>query len=263
VEDDAAERQCISDLIGDSDILVTAVASGEEALEVLNTDEPFDGMVLDLHLPGMSRFDVMERLQASPSLCTLPVVVYTGQELTKKEEARLHKMSRSIVIKDARSPERLLDETALFLHRVATDLPPEKRKMLERIYESDAALNGKQVLIVDDDVRNIFALTSVLERHGVAVMSAESGKDAIKALEGTPGIGIVLMDIMMPEMDGYETIRAVRKNPLLQTLPVIALTARAMKGDREKCIEAGASDYIAKPVNPDQLLSLLRVWLYK
>jgi len=161
------------------------------------------------------------------------------------------------------SPERLLDETALFLHRVVVDLPEEKQKMLDRLHRSDEALVGKKVLVVDDDMRNIFALSSVLERRGMAVLTAGTGREAIATLESTPDVAIVLMDIMMPEMDGYATMQVIRQNPSFRRLPIIALTAKAMKGDREKCLEAGASEYLAKPVNTEQLLSALRMWLHR
>ena len=172
-------------------------------------------------------------------------------------------MAKSIVLKDVQSPERLLDETALFLHRVVTDLPEAKQHMLERLHSSNEALRGRKVLVVDDDARNIFALTTVLENHEMEVISATNGRQAIDLIEQTEDLSAVLMDIMMPEMDGYETMREIRKSPKFRALPILALTAKAMKGDREKCLEAGASDYIAKPVNTEQLLSLLRVWLYR
>jgi CheY-like chemotaxis protein len=172
-------------------------------------------------------------------------------------------MAKSIVVKGVQSPERLLDETSLFLHRLVADLPEAKRKMLEKLHESDELLVGTKVLVVDDDARNIFALSSILEQHSMVVLSAGTGREAITILENTPDVSLVLMDIMMPEMDGYETMRAIRQNSALRRLPMIALTAKAMKGDREKCLEAGASDYIAKPVNPEQLLSLMRVWLHR
>jgi CheY-like chemotaxis protein len=168
-----------------------------------------------------------------------------------------------VVVKGVESPERLLDETALFLHRVVGELPPEKQRMLERLHRSDDDLVGRPVLVVDDDVRNIFALSSVLERRGMKVLSASTGREAISILESTPGVSIVLMDIMMPEMDGYETMQLIRQNPAYRRLPIVALTAKAMKGDREKCLEAGASDYLAKPVNTEQLLSSLRMWLHR
>jgi CheY-like chemotaxis protein len=191
------------------------------------------------------------------------VVVFTGKELSPEEDARLRSLARSVVVKGVESPERLLDETALFLHRIVADLPPEKRKMLDRLHRSDEALVGKKVLVVDDDVRNIFALSSVLERRGILVLTAGTGREAIATLESTPEVAIVLMDIMMPEMDGYETMQVIRQNTTFRRLPIVALTAKAMKGDREKCLEAGASDYLAKPVNTEQLLSVLRMWLHR
>jgi CheY-like chemotaxis protein len=176
---------------------------------------------------------------------------------------QLHRFARSVVVKGVESPERLLDETALFLHRVVANLPEQKQQMIDRLHRSDEALIGKTVLVVDDDVRNIFALSSVLERRGMRVLTASTGREAIATLESTPGLAIALMDIMMPEMDGYRTIQAIRQNPSFRRLPIIALTAKAMKGDREKCLEAGASDYLAKPVNTEQLLSSLRMWLHR
>jgi CheY-like chemotaxis protein len=193
----------------------------------------------------------------------LPIVVFTGKELSPEEDARLHTLARSVVLKGVESPERLLDETALFLHRVVTDLPANKQKMIEQLHRSDEALVGRKVLVVDDDVRNIFALSSVLERRGMIVLTASTGREAISTLESTPDVAIVLMDVMMPEMDGYETMQAIRSNSEMRRLPIIALTAKAMKGDREKCLEAGASEYLAKPVNTEQLLSALRMWLHR
>jgi CheY-like chemotaxis protein len=190
-------------------------------------------------------------------------VVFTGKVLSPEEDIRLHTLARSVVVKGVESPERLLDQTALFLHRVVADLPLEKQQMLDRLHSSDDDLVGKKVLVVDDDVRNIFALSSVLERRGMTVLTAGTGREAIAMLDSTPDLAIVLMDIMMPEMDGYETMQVIRRNPSLRRLPIIALTAKAMKGDREKCLEAGASDYLAKPVNIEQLLSALRMWLHR
>jgi CheY-like chemotaxis protein len=262
VEDNPAEQLSIRELLGHDDIDVHSVTTGSEALSRIES-ESFDCVVLDLRLPDMSGFDVLEKLREMPNLSDLPVVVFTGKELTPEEDARLHVLARSVVVKGVESPERLLDETALFLHRVVADLPVGKQKMLERLHRSDDALVGKKVLVVDDDVRNIFALSSVLERRGMSVLSAGTGNEAISILESTPDIGIVLMDIMMPEMDGYETMQIVRQNPSFRRLPIIALTAKAMKGDREKCLEAGASEYLAKPVNTEQLLSALRMWLHR
>jgi CheY-like chemotaxis protein len=206
---------------------------------------------------------MLEALREDGSLSDLPVVIFTGKELTAEEDAQLHTLARSVVVKGVESPERLLDETSLFLHRVISDLPSEKQRMLDRLYHSDDDLVGRAVLVVDDDVRNIFALSSALERRGMTVLTASTGREALTTLESTPDVAIVLMDVMMPEMDGYETMRAVRKNPAFRRLPIVALTARAMKGDREKCLEAGASDYLAKPVNTEQLLSVLRAWLHR
>jgi len=205
----------------------------------------------------------LEELRDDAELSDVPVVVFTGRELSAEEDAELHTMARSIVVKGVESPERLLDETALFLHRIVTDLPPDKQRMLERLTSSDEDLVGRTVLLIDDDARNIFALSSVLERRGMRVLTATTGSEAIALVETTPDLAIVLMDIMMPEMDGYQTIRVIRQKPAFRRLPIIALTAKAMKGDREKCMEAGASDYLAKPVNTEQLLSALRMWLHR
>ncbi|HTZ35136.1 MAG TPA: response regulator, partial [Stellaceae bacterium] len=208
-------------------------------------------------------FELLENLRADDNLSQVPVVVFTGRELSPEEDAQLHTMARSVVVKGVESPERLLDETALFLHRVVADLPEDKQRMIERLHSSDEALVGRTVLLVDDDARNIFALSSVLERRGMRVLTATTGSEAVEAVRSTPELAIVLMDIMMPEMDGYQTIGVIRADSAFRRLPIIALTAKAMKGDREKCLEAGASDYLAKPVNTEQLLSALRMWLHR
>ncbi|HEV3080402.1 MAG TPA: response regulator, partial [Gemmataceae bacterium] len=262
VEADEAQRTNILDLIGDGDVHSAAVATGEEALAVLRNNR-FDCMVLDLTLPDMSGFDLINKMKKQAELHDLPIIIYTGRDLTKEEETELARLADAAIIKDVASPGRLLDETALFLHRVEANLPEAKKRILRQIHDTDPVLAGRKVLIVDDDLRNIFALTCTLERHQMEVLHAENGRTGIEVLRGTPGIDIVLMDIMMPEMDGYETMRTIRKIEEFKALPIIALTAKAMKGDREKCVEAGASDYIAKPVNAEQLLSLLRVWLYR
>jgi CheY-like chemotaxis protein/signal transduction histidine kinase/HAMP domain-containing protein len=262
VEDNPAEQLSIRELLGYSDIDVEVAATGSQALAAIN-QQPFDCVVLDLRLPDMSGFEILERFRDTPSLSHLPVVVFTGKDLSPEEDARLHMLARSVVVKGVESPERLLDETALFLHRVVTDLPPEKQKMLDLLHHSDEALVKKKVLVVDDDVRNIFALSSVLERRGMSVLTAGTGREAIATLESTPDVAIVLMDIMMPDMDGYETMQIIRQNPSFRRLPIVALTAKAMKGDREKCLEAGASEYLAKPVNTEQLLSALRMWFHR
>jgi len=262
VEDNEIERESIVALLAHDDVEIGAVGSGSEALNLLSR-EPFDCCVIDLRLPDMTGFELLDKLQEDESLSDLPVVVFTGKELTREEEERLKVVAKSVVLKDVQSPERLFDETALFLHRVVADLPEAKRQMLERLHGSNEVLRHRKVLVVDDDVRNIFALTSVLENQEMEVLTATNGRQAIDMIQKTPDLSVVLMDIMMPEMDGYETMRQIRKDPQLRTLPILALTAKAMKGDREKCLEAGASDYIAKPVNTDQLLALLRVWLHR
>jgi HAMP domain-containing protein/CheY-like chemotaxis protein/signal transduction histidine kinase len=262
VEDNPVERMSITELLGHDDIEIQTAATGREALDMLR-EEPADCLVLDLRLPDMSGFEVLEELKSDTKLSDIPVVVFTGRELSVEEDAQLHSMARSIVVKGVESPERLLDETALFLHRVISDLPHEKQQMIEKLHSSDEHLFGRSVLLVDDDARNIFALSSVLERRGMNVLTATTGREAIELVEKTSDLALVLMDIMMPEMDGYQTTQAIRANPAFRRLPIIALTAKAMKGDREKCLEAGASDYLAKPVNTEQLLSALRMWLHR
>jgi CheY-like chemotaxis protein/HAMP domain-containing protein/signal transduction histidine kinase len=262
VEDDEAVRQSIVELIGNGDVQTTTVETGAAALEALQAAR-YDCMVLDLGLPDMTGFQLITRVKSEIGLRKLPTIVYTGKQLTPREEAELGRLAESVVIKDASSPERLLDETALFLHRVTARLPEGKRRLLEQLHRTDPTLTGRTVLVIDDDVRNIFALTTFLERSEMKVVYAESGREGIARLQATPQVDAVLMDVMMPEMDGYETMRAIREMPKFRNLPILAVTAKAMKGDREKCIEAGASDYIAKPVDMDQLLSLLRVWLYR
>jgi CheY-like chemotaxis protein len=262
VEDNDIERQSIVELLDHDDIQIKAVASGAEVLQTL-AEEPIDCLVLDLRLPDMTGQELLEKISADPRFRDLPVVVYTGKDLSREEESKLKAVAKSVVLKDVRSPERLLDETALFLHRVISDLPVEKQKMLDRLHGSNEVLRERKVLVVDDDIRNIFALTSLLEGEEMQIISATNGRQAIELLESTPDVSIVLMDIMMPEMDGYQTMREIRANPQFRNLPMLALTAKAMKGDREKCLDAGASDYIAKPVNTEQLLSLMRVWLFR
>jgi CheY-like chemotaxis protein/signal transduction histidine kinase len=262
VEDNLAEQMSIAELLGHDDVEIETASTGRDALDSLRRRSA-DCVVLDLRLPDMTGFDVLEELRADQALSEVPVVVFTGRELSAEEDARLHTMARSIVVKGVESPERLLDETALFLHRVVTELPPEKQRMLERLTTSDEDLVGRTVLLVDDDARNIFALSSILERRGMRILAATTGNEAIQLIEANDDIAIVLMDIMMPEMDGYQTMEQIRKNADFRRLPIIALTAKAMKGDREKCLDAGASDYLAKPVNTEQLLSALRGWLHR
>ncbi|MET0253602.1 MAG: response regulator, partial [Terrimicrobiaceae bacterium] len=262
VEDDNVEQQSIVELLSHGDIEITTASTGAEALDALH-DHLFDCCVLDLRLPDMSGFELLDKLQREPGLRDVPIVVFTGKALSGEEQKRLHTAAKCVVLKNVQSPERLLDETALFLHRVIADLPESKQMMLRRLHESNDALRGRKVLIVDDDVRNIFALSIVLENNDMEVLSATNGRQAIRMVKETAGLSIVIMDIMMPAMDGYQTIREIRKAPEFRALPILALTAKAMKGDRERCLEAGASDYIAKPVNTEQLLSLLRVWLHR
>ncbi|MGW8392981.1 HAMP domain-containing protein [Pseudoduganella sp. HUAS MS19] len=261
VDDEENQRDAIVKLIGDTDVDITAVGTGQEALAALHASH-FDCMVLDLTLPDISGFELLDMIGKDQRLRDLPIVINTAKELNRKEVAKLKRYAKTIVIKDARSPERLLDETALFLHRSQASLPEAQRRMLEEVHAADAGLAGRKVLIVDDDLRNIFALSSLLERQQMLVSFAENGRDGIEVLERDPTIEIVLMDIMMPEMDGYDTMRAIRRIPKFRSLPIITLTAKAMKGDRDKCIAAGASDYITKPVDVAQLLSLMRVWLH-
>jgi CheY-like chemotaxis protein len=252
----------IRELLGYDDLEIVTADTGTAALAAM-AEQPCDCVVLDLRLPDMSGFEVLERISQTKEFAEIPVVVFTGRELSAEEDAQLHTLARSVVVKGVESPERLLDETSLFLHRIVSELPAEKQRMLERLHRSDDDLVGKAVLVVDDDVRNIFALSSVLERRGMNVLTANTGSEAIEMLQQTPHLSIVLMDIMMPEMDGYQTMKRIRQNANFQRLPIVALTAKAMKGDREKCFEAGASDYLAKPVNTEQLLSVLRMWLHR
>jgi CheY-like chemotaxis protein len=262
IEDNQVERDSVIELLRHSDIEIATAGTGAEAFQML-LDQPFDCCVLDLRLPDMSGYALLEKMQGESTLRDVPVVVFTGQELQADEEKQLRAMAKSIVLKDVQSPDRLFDETALFLHRVVAELPEAKQKILARLHNSNEVLRGRKALVVDDDARNIFALTTLLENQEMEVLSATNGRQAIELIKNDPGLNVVLMDIMMPEMDGYETMREIRKIPEFRSLPILALTAKAMKGDREKCLEAGASDYIAKPVNTDQLVSLLRVWLYR
>jgi tubulin-specific chaperone A len=220
-------------------------------------------MILDLGLADMSGFDLLASMRDDDRMQDIPIIIYTGKELTEKEDAELRKYAESIIVKGVRSPERLLDETTLFLHRVQRDLPDEKRRMLQLMAKADTELNGRKILLVDDDMRNVFALSNVLELRGVRVVIGRNGADGLAKLDQHPDVDLVLMDIMMPEMDGYEAMRRIRQDARFAKLPIIALTAKAMKGDRAKCLEAGASDYLTKPVDTDRLLSLLRVWLHR
>jgi CheY-like chemotaxis protein/signal transduction histidine kinase len=262
VEDDDLQRQSVIQLIGDDDIEIVDVASGEEALELLRT-RIFDCMITDLKLPDMQGSELLKQMASEDIVSFPPVIVYTGRNLTREEEAELHRYSRSIIIKGARSPERLLDEVTLFLHKVEAELSSERQGMLKAARGRDRIFEGRTVLLVDDDVRNIFALTSALEQRGAKVEIGRNGREALEQLDRVKEIDLVLMDVMMPEMDGLEATRHLRADPRFAKLPVIAITAKAMKDDREQCLAAGASDYLAKPVDLDRLFSLLRVWMPK
>ncbi|WNZ61522.1 response regulator [Myxococcus sp. MxC21-1] len=262
VEDDDVQRDSLVKLLSEGgDVEVTAVATGEEVLENLETGE-FDCVVIDLMLPDTDGIRLVEEVKTQNRFRDLPIVIYTGKELTPKDEARLRRYTGSVILKSGtKSPEQLLSDTALFLHRLDQNLPPRARAALAQRNEKDTELSAKKVLVVDDDMRNIFALTSVLENHGMQVVFAENGRAAIEMLEQHRDVDIVLMDVMMPEMDGYETMRAIRKDLKYSSLPIIAVTAKALKDDREKCMAAGASDYLPKPVDTDKLLELIRLWV--
>ncbi len=262
VEDNEKQNQAIRELVGNGDVKSFSAYSGGQAHEMMTT-EHFDCIIVDLGLPDMSGFDLLEKIKSDNKLNKIPVIVYTGRDLSKDENARLMKFANTVVLKTADSQERLLDETMLFLHRLESRLPREKQNIIRKLHRTDEVLKNKKVLIVDDDIRNIYSLTNALEEEGMHCLTAENGKDALQLLKENPTVEIILMDIMMPEMDGYEATREIRSIGKFTKLPIIALTAKAMKGDREKCLNAGMSDYISKPVNIEQLLSLMRIWLYR
>jgi CheY-like chemotaxis protein len=257
VEDDPVQRVHIVAMAEPINAAAVGVASGEEALEELSR-RGFDCVVVDLGLPGLSGWEVIDHIRGDPALRSIPVIVYTARDLTRKEELRLSRATRSIVVKEIRSLERMRDELTSLLSQTQ-DAPVAKP--VNGNGHTDPALAGKKVLVVDDDIRNIFALTAMLERQGMEVISVDNGQDAIRIAREDSDVEIALVDVMMPEMDGYATMRRMRELPTFKDQPIVALTAKAMKGDREKCIEAGASDYIAKPVNSEHLLSMLRAWL--
>lgn len=261
IEDNLEEAKSIVHLLASNDVQTTIAESGKKAIAKIN-QETFDCIILDIGLADMSGFEILETLRKTHRDTHIPVIIHTGRDLTEEEETRLHQYAESIIIKGAHSPERLLDETTLFLHLVESKLPEEQRRMIKRAHDQEATLAGKKILIVDDDMRNAFSLASAFEDVHIEPLMAANGKKALEILEANPNIDLVLMDVMMPEMDGYETTRRIRQNPRFKKLPIIALTAKAMKGDREKCIEAGANDYLPKPVDLDRLFSVLRVWLY-
>jgi CheY-like chemotaxis protein len=261
VEDNETQRKAIIELIGNGDIYITSASTGQDAFNQLSSGN-FDCVILDLGLPDMSGMELLEKIRNDESIMRVPIIVYTGRDLTKEEKMTLDEYAEKVIIKGAKSPEKLLDETTLFLHRIEADLPEHQRQMLQMIHDKESILKDKNVLLADDDMRNVFAITNTLEEKGMNVLVAKNGIEALECLDSRPDVDLVLMDIMMPEMDGYEAIREIRKKDNLQKLPIIALTAKAMKGDRSKCIEAGANDYLAKPVDTEKLFSMLRVWLY-
>jgi CheY-like chemotaxis protein len=257
---DEARRDNLHSALGARDLEVIDVTSGGAALTIVR-EQYLDGLVIDLRLDDIPATQLVEEVQKEIASYTPPVILYSKRNPTSEEMAEMRRLSRVSVVKHAQSAERLLYETALLLHRLDASLSEQQRDTLAQVHRNDETLSGRRVLVVDDDLRNIFALTSVLEQHNLRVVHAENGRAGVELLKSTPGIDIVLMDIMMPEMDGYQTTRAIRQIPGFRDLPIIALTAKAMKGDREKCIEAGASDYVPKPVDLDQLFSVMRVWL--
>ncbi|TMA30667.1 MAG: response regulator, partial [Deltaproteobacteria bacterium] len=260
VEDDKVQAASIREVVAGEDVDIVSVENAKDAVQQLEKGD-FDAVVLDLLLPDQDGTQLLEQIKTQERFKDLPIVVYTGKDLTKREETRLKKYAESVILKSgATSPEKLLSDTVLFLHRVESKLPPKSQELLKTSRELSDNVAGKKVLIVDDDVRNIFALTSVLESQGLEVLYAENGKDGIDSLERNPDVDVVLMDVMMPEMDGYQTMKAIRQDPSHKALPIIAITAKALKEDREKCIQAGASDYLPKPVDADKLMELIRLW---
>ena len=262
VEDDDTLRKGIVKLVGNGDVHSDEASSGGEAMEKLKS-RTYDCMILDLGLPDMTGFELLHELRGMEDVVIPPVIVYTGRELTREEDIELREYAESIIVKGVRSEERLLDEASLFLHRVVDRLPEKKRRIITDLHDTEGILRGRTVLLVDDDMRNVFALSRVLEQKGMDVLKAENGKKALELLEKQAGVDMVLMDIMMPVMDGYETMKKIRAQEKFRKLPIIALTAKAMKEDRDRCIEAGANDYVVKPVDVNRLLSVMRVWLYR
>jgi CheY-like chemotaxis protein len=262
VEDNTTQNEAIRQLIGNGDVKCFSAYQGGEAYDML-TKDAYDCIIVDLGLPDMSGMDLLEKIKVSDALNKIPVIVYTGMDLSKEVQARLSRLASTVVLKTADSQERLLDEATLFLHREQSRLPQEAQTLIRKLHQPNDLLRNKRILIVDDDMRNIYSLTNALEEEGLHCVTAENGKEALSVLYTDPAIDIVLMDIMMPEMDGYEATLAIRKKENFRKLPIIALTAKAMKGDKEKCLAVGMSDYISKPLDIPQLLNLLKIWLYK
>lgn len=267
VEDDPVQSDAVARLLGSRGVETVTAGTAAECLELLK-DQTFDCMVLDLALPDASGYSLLETLSQESAYAFPPVIVYTGRELSQDDEQRLRRYSKSIIIKGAKSPERLLDEVSLFLHQVIAELPDEQQKMIRKARNRDSILEGRRILVVEDDVRNVYALTNILEPRGAIVTIARNGQEAITALENASQpdasmVDLVLMDVMMPVMDGLTATREIRKNPVWKKLPILTLTAKAMPDDQQRCIEAGANDYMAKPLDVEKLLSLVRVWMPK
>jgi len=260
--DNEQRQQEILQLVDNVDIQTTIVSTISRFIQELQTT-PFDCIIIDVGIGQKPGLKVLEQLQAENDFSQIPIIIYANRELTPEEKMLLQQCADNLTVKTVQSPERLLDEATLFLHQIETRLPSEKQQMLKMVHDKEAILAHKKVLIVDDDMRNSFALTTVLEGKEMVVTVAETGTEALQKLEQHKDVAIILMDIMMPEMDGYEAIKEIKKQPRYQKLPIIALTAKAMKGDKTKCLEAGASDYLAKPVDTEKLISLMRVWLYR
>ena len=259
VEDNELQREAVAKLLTSHDVQTVTAGTAAECLELLK-DQTFDCMVLDLTLPDASGYSLLETLSRESAYAFPPVIVYTGRDLSADDEQTLRRYSKSIIIKGAKSPERLLDEVALFLHQVVSELPDEQQRMIRKARNRDALLEGRRILVVEDDVRNVYALTNILEPRGAIVEIARNGQEALDVIRRSP-IDLVLMDVMMPVMDGLTATREIRKNPEWKKLPIITLTAKAMPDDQQRCIEAGANDYMAKPLDVEKLLSLVRVWM--
>ncbi|HEX9825520.1 MAG TPA: response regulator, partial [Flavobacteriaceae bacterium] len=262
IEDDENSRKAMRKLIGNSDVKCFEAGTGEEALTMYKENR-FDCIVLDLGLPDISGFDLIHKLENIKDHNIPPIIVYTGKDLTKEENNELQKYAESIIIKGVKSEERLLDETSLFLHRTISNLPESKQVIINNLYDKEIIFHSKKILLADDDMRNVFALSKILKERGMEIIKAENGRNALEMLDAHGDIDLVLMDIMMPEMDGYEAMKQIRLQEKFKNLPIIALTAKAMKDDKQKCIDAGANEYIPKPVDVERLLSLMRVWLSK
>jgi CheY-like chemotaxis protein len=262
VEDDQHLRGSIVKLIGNTDVRTDQAATAAEAIAAIHSKR-YDCMILDLGLPDMNGLDMLRLLGRQAQEVLPPVIVYTGRELTREQEAELQVHSESIIIKGVRSEERLYDEASLFLHRIVKKMPEKQRRMITNLYDADMMFRDKKVLIADDDMRSVFALSKLLEEKGIQVLKAENGRKALDLLDTHSDVDLILLDMMMPDMDGYETMQRLRSSEDMRNIPIIALTAKAMKKDRERCIQSGASDYLAKPVDMGRLLSMMRVWMYR